>query len=429
MEDQKHSRRRFLKHSLAGVTAAGFLPHISFGAFAPSDKIRLGFIGLGRRAVQLTSNFLRIPGVEIVGGSDVYGVKRQRFEQQVNSFYTAEKRKVKVKSYENYKDLLARKDIDAVVIVTPDHWHALMAIDACKAGKDLYLEKPLTLTIREGQELVKAVRANNRILAVGSQQRSSPGFRHAARLVREGKLGKVERVNAFTGATPPKPYDLPEEVLPPDLNWEMWLGPAPKVHYNSQLNPPITLTPPENEKIWAAWRWYKELGGGLTTDWGAHMYDIAQWALDKDTSGPVEIIPPGFQDYDYLTFRYDNGVVMSDRPWDEKKSRGVKFWSADAWIEVTRDFFRSSDPSLALAEVKDETGMAHEFNFIESLRSRKDPLVPVETGHRSCTVCTLGNIALDLKRRIYWDPASETFVNDDQASGFLHRPYRSGYTL
>ncbi|WP_262890490.1 Gfo/Idh/MocA family protein [Rhodocytophaga rosea] len=321
-----NSRRHFLTTSLLGTAAISLLPGASFTSFAASDQIRLGVIGLGRRSISLINNFLKVPGVQLVAGSDVYGIKRQRFESKVNEYYTQAKQRVKVKTYENYHELLSRKDIDAVVIASPDHWHALMAIDACKAGKDIYLEKPLTFTIKEGQQLVKAVREYKRILAVGSQQRSQPGFKHAVNMVQEGKIGKIERVNAFTGAAPPKPYDLPEETVPKDLNWDMWLGPSPYVHYNSQLNPPVSLNPPENEKIWGAWRWYKELGGGLTTDWGAHMFDIAQWALNKDNSGPVEIIPPGYQDYDYLTFRYEDGIVMTDRAWDEKKSRGVKFW-------------------------------------------------------------------------------------------------------
>jgi predicted dehydrogenase len=429
MKDLTSSRRNFIRTTVLSATALGFMPSATFAIPAAGDRIRLGVIGLGRRAVSLTHNFLRVPGVQVIAGSDVYAIKRQRFEKQCNDYYASAKQKVKIKTYERYEDILSRKDIDGVVIVTPDHWHALMAIDACKAGKDVYLEKPLTLTIREGQELVKAVRSNNRILAVGSQQRSGPGFQWAVKQVREGRIGKVERINAFTGSQPPKAFDLPEEPIPQGLNWDLWLGPAPVLPFNSQLNPAITLDPPVNESIWAGWRWYKELGGGLITDWGAHMFDIAQWAIDRDSSGPVEVIPPGFQDYDHLTFRYADGIVMTDRPWDDRKSRGVKFWGTDGWIEVTRDFFRASDPAIALAAVKDETGTAHEVNFVESMRSRKDPIVPVETGHRSCTVCSLGNIAFELGRRIRWNPETETFLNDEEASRHLHRIYRDGYAL
>ena len=158
------------------------------------------------------------------------------------------------------------------------------------------------------------------------------------------------------------------------------------------------------------------------------MFDIGQWGLERDNSGPVKIIPPGYQDHDHLTFIYDDGTVMSDRPWDEKKSKGVKFWGTEGWLEVTRNFFASSDPKFALASVGDSSGIAHELNFIEALRSRKEPLVPVETGHRTCTVCTLGNIAMELKRPLKWNPQTESFVDDAKASAHLHRPYRNGYS-
>jgi len=373
-----------------------------------------------------------VPGVQVVAGADVYGIKRTRFEQVLGTHYAQEKKRPKVKTFERYQDLLALKDVDAVVIATPDHWHALIAIDACKAGKDIYLEKPLTFTIREGQALVKAVRQHNRILGVGSQQRSGRTFMHAVQLVKDGKIGSLERVNAHVGG-PPKPYDLPEEQVPADLNWELWLGPNPRVHYNHQLNPPISLTPPENEKLWGAWRWFKETGGGLTTDWGAHMFDIAQWALGKDNSGPQEIIPAGYQDYDYLTFRYDTGVTVTERPFDEAKTRGVKFWGSNGWVEVSRGWLKASDPALLLPEAPQNAAAAekaaHQLNFIQSVQARKDPVVPVEIGHRTCTVCNLGNIAYELKRPVRWNPAEEQFVNDPQAAQLLHRTYREGYSL
>ncbi len=425
------SRRTFLGTSLMGAAGLGLLPNLSF-AGTPSDRINLGFIGLGQQAMSLLRSFLQVPGVRVMAGCDVYGVKRKRFEQVLTTHYAAEKKKPKIRTFEKYQDLLAAKDIDAVVIATPDHWHALIAIDACKAGKDIYLEKPLTFTIREGQALVKAVRQNNRILGVGSQQRSGNTFIHAINLVQEGKIGSIQRINAHVGS-PPKPYDLPEEKVPADLNWEMWLGPNPYVHYNSKLNPPVSLNPPENEKLWGAWRWFKETGGGLTTDWGAHMFDIAQWALNKDNSGPVEIIPAGFQDYDHLTYRYDNGVVMTERPFDEQKTRGVKFWGSDGWVEVSRGWLKASDPMLLMKEMaKDDSPQGkvpHQMNFIEAMRSRKDPVVPVETGHRTCTVCNLGNIAYELKRPLQWNPQNEDFVQDAAASKMLHRDYREGYSL
>jgi len=297
MSDQKKqwTRRRFINTTIAGVAGAAVIPHLTGckGAPAASGDIRLGFIGLGRQAMFLMSGFIQIPGVTVLAGCDVYGIKRQRFEKRVTDFYTKAGKEFKVDTYEKYQEVLKRKDIDAVVIAVPDHSHAMIAIAACKAGKDVYLEKPMTFTIKEGQELRRVVRETNRILGVGSQQRSSPEFQHAVKLAREAAFGKITKVNAYVGA-PPTPYNLPEEPLPADLNWDLWLGPLPEtIHYNNELNPPISLDPPKNEEFWGGWRWYKEMGGGFTTDWGAHMFDIAQWGLGMDKNGPVEISPIG----------------------------------------------------------------------------------------------------------------------------------------
>jgi predicted dehydrogenase len=429
------SRRDFLGTSLLGAVGFTVLPGFSAMKVAPSDTINIGFIGMGQQAMYLLNGFLTIPGVRVVAGCEVYGVKNQRFEQRVRDYYQkTTKKRPKIRTYTRYQDLLAQKDIHAVVISTPDHWHAVQAIDACKAGKDVYLEKPLTLTIKEGQEVVKAVRQHNRILAVGSQQRSDPSFQYAVKLVQDGKIGKLQRINAHVGA-PPVPYNLPEEQVPSDLNWDLWLGPSQYVHYNNQLNPPISLNPPQNEQFWGGWRWYKELGGGFTTDWGAHMFDAAQWAMKMDNSGPTRIIPAGYQDYDYMTFEYANGVIMTERPWNEKKIKGVKFWGSDGYVEITRDFINVSDKSLmpkttqAADDVPYETKIPHLTNFIDSMRSKKDPIAPVEVGHRTCTTCTLGNIAHELGRPVQWDPAKEQFVNDKEADKHLHRQYREGYRL
>lgn len=433
------SRRQFLNASAAGMASLTMIPAISSCAStkAKDSDIRLGFIGLGRQAMFLMNGFINIPGVKVVAGCDVYGIKRKRFENRVTDFYTKAQKEFKVDTYEKYQDLLSRKDIDAVVIAVPDFSHAMIAIAACKAGKDVYLEKPMTFTIYEGQQLKKTVRETGRILGIGSQQRSDPNFQHAVKLVQSGALGKISKVNAYVGA-PPKPYDLPEEQLPADLNWDLWLGPLPNpIHYNSELNPPISLESKEaeNEKIWGGWRWYKEMGGGFTTDWGAHMFDIAQWGLGMDKNGPVEISPIG-DGTEFMSFKYENGVVMTSEPFNEKLTKGVKFWGENGWIEVARGYFNASDPKF-YAEKKEntdgpyETKIPHQLNFIESVRKHVDPAVPVEIGHSSCTVCTLGNIACDLKRTIKWDPKTETFVDDADgaAKNHMHYQYRAGYTL
>lgn len=424
------SRRNFLHTSALGVAGMTILP--SFKSFKPNDQINLGFIGTGRQAMFLLNGFIGIEGVKVLAAADVYGIKRQRFEHRVNTYYKKKGTSVDVKTYEDYKDLLARKDIDAVVIAVPDHWHALIALDAIRSGKDVYLEKPMTFTILEGKTLRKAVRKYDRVLGVGSQQRSDALFQHAVNLVHEGKLGEIEKVYSYVGA-PPKPYDEPREVLPIDLDWDMWLGPNPYVHYNHVLAPPISLEPEKNEKIWGAWRWYKQTGGGFTTDWGAHMFDIAQWGMKMDGSGPIEIIPAGYKDYKYLTYKYDSGIIMTEEPFNNRKTKGVKFQGKDGWIEVSRRYFKASDksfdPKIKHEDGPYETKIPHQVNFVDAVRNHKDPQVPVEIGHRSATVCNLGNIAYDLRRPVKWNPAKEEFVDDRQADLYMHRAYRKGYKL
>ena len=436
------SRRQFVGASALGFAGVMIIPAVGCGRSGTYAKkepglVRLGFIGLGQQAMYLTDGFIRIPGVQVLAGCDVYGIKRTRFENRVNKFYSEAGKEIKVTTYEKYEDLLKRRDIDAIVIAVPDHAHAMIAIAALKAGKDVYLEKPMTLTIFEGQQLRKTVRETGRILGIGSQQRSDANFQHAVKLVQTGAIGTISLVNAYVGP-PPKPYDLPEEPVPADLNWDLWLGPLPAdIHYNKELNPIISLDPPKDEEYWAGWRWYWETGGGFTTDWGAHMFDVAQWGLGMDGSGPVEISPIG-DGSEYISFKYANGVVMTSEAFNEKKTRGVKFWGDKGWIEISREHFSASDPALkppASPAGADngpyETKIPHLLNFIEALRKRTDPVVNVETGHRSCTVCTLGNIAVRLKKTIKWDPASETFVDDTDgaATKFLHYDYRKPWKL
>ena len=440
MKDQKKkwSRRQFLNSAAVGLAGITILPRLtSCKSGTVAGDIRLGFIGLGRQAMFLLNGFIQIPGVQVLAGCDVYGIKRQRFQKRVTEFYTKAGKEAKVDTYEKYGELLQRKDIDAVVIAIPDHAHAMVAIAALKAGKDVYLEKPMTFTIREGQELKRVVRETNRIFGLGSQQRSSAEFQHAVNLVQTGALGKISQVYAYVGA-PPTPYNLPEEPIPADLNWDLWLGPLPAaIHFNNQLDPPISLDPPKDEEFWGAWRWYKEMGGGFTTDWGAHMFDIVQWGLGMDRNGPVEISPIG-DGTEFMMFRYANGVVMTSEPFNEEKTKGVKFIGENGWIEVWRENFNASDPKFMPAvpiktdpNVPYETRIPHQVNFIEAVKARIDPAVPVEVGHSSCTVCTLGNIACELKRTIKWDPANETFIDDTDgaATKLMHYEYRSPWKL
>ena len=441
-------RRDFLRMSALGAAAGLVIPSgLVQAAAAPATKksangkIGMGFIGLGQQAMYLLSGFMSMDDVRVVAGCDVYDIKRDRFVKRVTQYYQGKgEKKVKVDVYEDYQDLLARPDIDAVVIATPDHQHAIIAIAACKAGKDVYLEKPLTLTVYEGQQLVKAVRKYNRILQVGSQQRTSEEFIHAANLAREGELGPIRKLKVYVGrnninptSPAPAPCNLPRMAVPAGLNWDKWLGPLPtSVYYHSDLDP--IVSDEHDEQLWGAWRWYKVSGGGLMTDWGAHMFDVAQWALGKDGSGPVEIIPPGYSYYDHLTYKYDNGVIVTEEPFDGT-TPGVQIYGDDGWVKVSRGKFEASDKRFDMGtamgddNVPYETKVGHHRIFIESIKSRIDPNVPVETGHTSCTVCNLGNIAMELGRPVIWNPIVQKFMHDAEATRLLHYDYRPGYSL
>lgn len=279
---KSNSRRRFIQNSLLGVTGLTVLPWAKSFAVGANDTIRIGFIGLGQQAMNLFNGFRNIRGVQIVAGADVYGIKRERFEKRVKDHYQNLNQPVDVKTYKDYRHIIDRDDIDAVIIATPDHWHSLMALDACEAGKDIYQEKPITFTIKESLKVAEAVRRNNIIFATGSQQRSDSNYQHAVNMVHKEAdgFGELAKVNAYVGPGP-DPYNLPEEKIPEDLDWRQWFGPLEYVHYNPALNPPISIDPAENETFWARWRYYKETGGGFTCDWGAHNFDIGQWGLKK----------------------------------------------------------------------------------------------------------------------------------------------------
>ena len=430
--NQNHfSRRSFITTSLIGMAGVSLFPFKSCAK--PGDTINLGFIGLGRQTMYLLNSFIKMDGVRVLAGSDVYEIKRTRFANVASAYYKEKEINQKVDIYEDYRKIIERKDIDAVVIATPDHWHAIIAIEACNAGKDIYLEKPVTFTIREGQELVKAVRENNIILAVGSQQRSDHNFMYVNQLIHDGKIGRLEKVYAHVGTPPhPKPYDESEEPVPAGLNWEKWLGPLPYYHFNKELNPPISLDPPENEKFWGGWRWYKEFGGGFMTDWGAHMVDIAQWGMGYDNSGPVKIIPAGYGNAEFLTYEYANGLQLTIQPFMGGQ-QGVKFFGTEGWIEVGRGHFKSSNEDLSPKagdnDAPYEGRASHHVDFIEALKSRKDAVVPIEIGHKTCVACTLGNIAYELGRPLEWDPDNEKFLNDPEAEKYLHYEYQNGYVL
>jgi predicted dehydrogenase len=325
------SRRKFLG-SAAALSAFFIVPrHVlgGVGYLAPSDKITLGWIGAGKQGLSLQNSFLKAGGGQIVAVSDVYKTKADNFVNITNKFYADAAQQTNYKGcdvHHNFTELLERKDIDAVVIATPDHWHAGVAVRAAAAGKDIYCEKPLSLTIKEGRIMVDAVRKHKRVFQTGSMQRSWPEFRQAVELVRNGYLGEIKTIKVSIDG-PPLPYNMPEEQVPDGLDWNLWLGPNEFVHFNHVLNPTL------DEKMWARWRYFKGLGGGDMTDWGAHMFDIAQWALDMDGSGPVEVTAPDAE-HPNLTYKYANGVVMTRENFG--KSHGVQFNGTEGTLEVVR---------------------------------------------------------------------------------------------
>ena len=441
-EQKTVTRREFLSLSALGLASLTILPSWAIDGIriAPSDRVVLGVIGLGRQGISDFQSLSRCPGVQVAGGSDVDSMKRDRFRKVVSDWQKSAGISGQCQGYEFYEDLLARKDMDAVVVATPDHWHALTTINACQAKKDVYCEKPLSYTITESLAMVKAVRDNKRVLQVGSQQRSDKEFQKAIALVRNGAIGHIDKVHVRIG-DPPTPFNLPEVPIPENLNFNQWLGPLnnPKVHYHPNICPPLSPSDMKEIGDWAAWRYYLETGNGFTGDWGAHMFDIAQAALGMDGSGPVEFIPKGYEGTQYNTMKYANGIVMTESPFrdDKPDDKGVRFIGDKGWIKVARGFIDCSDPSLLQKSETNikagqyETSPGHAQNFIDCVRSRQNPIAPVEVGCSTNILCCLVNIAYELKRPVKWDPATVSFVNDKEAEA--HRlywyQYRNPYTL
>lgn len=414
------SRRKFLGNA-AALSAFIILPRHVLGGkgfTAPSDQLNLGFIGAGRRGLNLLDSFKPIEEVKITAACDVYGSKVDNFCKLTDAFY---KGKVCV-PYRNFTELLQRKDIDAVVIATPDHWHATMAVMAAAAGKDIYCEKPLSLTVVEGRKMADAVAKYKRVFQTGSMQRSRPEFRQAVELIRNGYIGEIKNVKVSIGG-PPVAYNLPAETVPADLDWNLWLGPNEYVHYNHELNPVI------GDPLWGRWRDFKGLGGGDITDWGAHMFDIVQWALDMDHSGPVELIPPG-NDVQHLTMKYANGIVMTHE--DFGKQHAIQFNGSNGVIEIQRGKLVTKPETL-----KDTTAFEkkvyhsdnHFKDFVKAVKDRSKPVSDIESGHRSATVGNLANIAYELKVPLKWDPVKELFVNNKSADKLLSRKMKKEWAV
>jgi len=424
------SRRKFLSQA-AVISTFMIVPRYVLGGkgyTAPSDKINIGFIGLGRQGNGLSNNFMNLEDVQVVAASDVYAIKRDNFIAKTNKFYaekSGQSSYAGCKGYNDFRELLAVKDINAVVIATPDHWHAVIAVKSAEAGKDIYCEKPLSLTVKEGRAMIKATRKYDRVFQTGSMQRSAPEFRQTAELIRNGYLGEIKTIKVSVGG-PPLPYDLPKETLPEGLDWNMWLGPNEFVHYNNQI------APAPGADIWARWRYYKGLGGGDLTDWGAHMFDIVQWSLDMDESGPTQIIPPNGKDVPFLTYKYENDITVNLENFG--KNHAIRFVGTEGQLDVQRKLLETSKPELATRVIGDNEKKVyksenHYRDFTSAIRSRKKPICDIETGHRSATVCNLGNIAFELNRPLKWNPKKENFRKDSDANALLGRKLKAEWDI
>jgi len=417
------SRRRFLGRTAASIGAGVSFPYVltstALGgpAKAPANqRITLGFIGCGGMGNSHLERFLRNRRVQVLAVCDVDRGRREAAAKKVGPGCA---------TYNDYRKLLDRDDIDAVVIATPDHWHALTAIDACRAGKDVYCEKPLSLTIEEGRAMVRAVRRYNRVFQTGSQQRSADNFRFACELVRSGYIGKLHTIRVGIGGAPTCGWE-PDTDPPPGLDWNMWLGPAPWVRYNPK-------------RCFYNFRWFYAYSGGKMTDWGAHHNDIAQWGNGTDDSGPIEIEGtatfPADGLYDTAVsfevhYKYANGVTLIC----SSQGHGAKFEGTDGWVHVDRGFLKTQPEDLMKVKLRPDDvhlyrSPGHHADWLNCIESRKRPICDVEIGHRSVTVCHLGNIAIRLGRKIRWDPRAERIVGDEVAQRWTTRPMRAPWHL
>ena len=429
------NRRRFLAGSMATVAVPSLLgaTQKSFANnVAANDKINIGMIGVGKMAYgSHLPHFVKMPEVKIVAVCDVDTTRRTAAQKRVNDTYG----NTDCDAYNKYEDILARKDVDAVVIATPDHWHAIVIMNACAAGKDIYCEKPLTNNLMEAKKVMDAVKKSAVIFQTGSQQRASDNFHYACELVRNGHIGDIKTVTVGVGG-PSRPDNLPAEEMEPGLDWERWLGPAPMRKYSSVLSPRGV------HNHFPSWRNFQPYGGGGMTDWGAHHFDIAQWGLGMDKSGPIEIVPPEDPKSGHgVKFIYASGAeVIHGGP------SGVTFIGTEGEIFVNRGKL-SSKPDVIIKQKIAEDGIhlydtpgnshgAHRQDWINCIGTRKQPCCPVETGARTVAVCHLGNIAYwhgeELNgKSLKWDPAKWEFVGNDKANAWQDYPYprRKGYEL
>jgi predicted dehydrogenase len=438
------NRREFLKGTAKGAAVAAAVPSIipasalgQDGRKPASDRVTVGFIGTGSLGNGHHLSGLCLGHKDVRSQVDVAAVcdvDRDRRNDAAGRVKRIAGRTVGI--YDDFRKLLERKDLDAVFVVTPDHWHAIPAIAAMECGLDVYCEKPLTLTIDEAQAMVKTARRYGTVFQTGSQQRSSSQFHQACELVRNGKIGKISRVDTVLHSVEDGEWQLPR-TPPPELDWNFWLGQAPYVDYAPN-------------RVHYQFRWFYDYSGGVMTDWGAHHNDIAQWALGMDGSGPVYVdgtdaefsakgmhtVPKNFN----VHYKYANGVDLYCHTQKQSYAdgtsfgNGVKFTGSDGWIFVSRGEIQASNPDILKIELgpNDERlykSEHHHLNWLDCIRTRQRPICDVAIGASSVIVCHLGNISMQLGRPLKWDPDKQEFIGDDMANRLRSRPKRAPWHL
>ncbi len=435
---QKITRRNFLKNAASAVGAAAAFPYIvpssalgGAGSVAPSNRIVMGCVGVGGRGTGVMQSLLATGEVKVICICDVDADRRAKVKDLLANKYESPD----CAAYSDFREVVARDDIDAVSIATPDHWHTIPTVAAAKAGKAVYCEKPLALTIDQGRKMVDTVHRYGTVFQTGTQHRSEERFRRACELVRNGRLGKLHTVEVeIPGSMSLDGFHF--RPAPKSLDYDMWLGPAPKAPYS----------PKRVDSF--GWRWIFDYAGGCVTDWGAHHIDIAQWAMGTTGTGPVEVHGKGVFPKDGLfntalywryVSKYANGVMLVCFARDEllgpgNYPNGIKFIGKKGWLSVSTSRIDAEPKSILKEEIgPDEVHLYkssnHYQNFIDCIRTKRPTAAPIEQAHRSVTVCHLGNIAMRLGRRIRWDPEAEKIIGDDQAVRMLSRSMRSPWRL
>jgi predicted dehydrogenase len=430
MKDHSFTRREFLKSAaVAGAALAlpTIVPATVFGQNAPGNRITMGLIGMGLMMGGHHQIMLGRDGVQVLAVCDVDRTKRERAKAQTEKSYAAKMASGTYKgcdAYNEYERVIERKDIDAVMVVTPDHWHTMISLAAMKSGKDVYVQKPMTLTIREGRLMSDANKQYGAILQVGSQQRSERAFRKACEIVRNGWIGKVHTIYTDLGQFAP-PQTLPEEPIPDGFDYDRWLGPTPWYPYNRKR---------VEGNYGGGWRCFWDYGSRKNGDWGAHHFDIIQWALGMDHSGPVEVFPKGYEGAEYQSYVYASGTkVWKNHP--VKHGQMIQFIGDSGEVLVSRGDRLETTPAalkdrpLAPSDIHLYESYNHEGNWLECIKTRKTPICPAEIGHRTATICHLNAFAERLNRPIKWDPVKEEIIGDTYASRWLDRPRRTPYVL